>query len=210
MADDTGIAVDDPPDGGSPWRHRVLAALLLGIALLAAADIAADVAQGTTWRHVAVEALIALGGVAGLVFVLGQLAAARRGELEARHTADLLSARVGAAVREAEAWRREAADVLAGLGRAIDRQLVRWGLSPAETAIALLLLKGLSLKQIAAMRDVSEATVRQQARGIYRKAGVEGRHDLAAFFLEGLLLPSAEPPSPRASEAPPDAPSQEI
>jgi DNA-binding CsgD family transcriptional regulator len=171
MADDTGLAVDDPPDGGSPLRHRVLAALLFGIALLAVADIAADVAQGTTWRHVAVEALIALGGVAGLVFVLGQLA---------------------------------------GLGRAIDRQLVRWGLSPAETAIALLLLKGLSLKQIAAMRDVSEATVRQQARGIYRKAGVEGRHDLAAFFLEGLLLPSAEPPSPRASEAPPDAPSQEI
>jgi DNA-binding NarL/FixJ family response regulator len=36
---------------------------------------------------------------------------------------------------------------------------------------------------------VSETTVRQQARAIYRKAGLSGRHDLAAFFLEDLLGP---------------------
>ncbi len=38
-------------------------------------------------------------------------------------------------------------------------------------------------------RDVTEATARQQARSVYRKAGLTGRHDLAAFFLEDLLLP---------------------
>ena len=34
-----------------------------------------------------------------------------------------------------------------------------------------------------------EATVRQQSTAIYRKAGLDGRHDLAAFFLEDLLAP---------------------
>lgn len=33
------------------------------------------------------------------------------------------------------------------------------------------------------------ATVRQQARNLYKKAGLSGRHDLAAFFLEDLLTP---------------------
>jgi hypothetical protein len=32
--------------------------------------------------------------------------------------------------------------------------------------------------------------VRQQALAIYRKAGLAGRSQLAAFFLEGLALPT--------------------
>jgi DNA-binding CsgD family transcriptional regulator len=41
------------------------------------------------------------------------------------------------------------------------------------------------------MRGISEATARQQARAVYRKAGVGGRNDLAAFFLEDLALPKS-------------------
>jgi DNA-binding CsgD family transcriptional regulator len=61
-------------------------------------------------------------------------------------------------------WRDEARDLITGLGTAIDRQLETWGLSPAEKELALLLLKGLSHKEVAGVRGVSEATVRQQAR----------------------------------------------
>ncbi|MBT8470373.1 MAG: helix-turn-helix transcriptional regulator [Myxococcales bacterium] len=67
----------------------------------------------------------------------------------------------------------------------------RWRLSPAEKEVALLLLKGLSHKEIAKVRSVTETTARQQARAVYRKAGLSGRHDLAAFFLEDLMLPTA-------------------
>ncbi|RMF83933.1 MAG: DNA-binding response regulator, partial [Nitrospirae bacterium] len=91
---------------------------------------------------------------------------------------------------EAERWRREARHLLRGLGEAIDAQLHRWGLTPAEREVALLLLKGLSLREIAAVRRVGEATTRQQAQAVYRKAGLAGRHELAAFFLEDLLLPA--------------------
>ena len=52
-----------------------------------------------------------------------------------------------------------------------------------------MLLKGFSHKEIAALRETSERTIREQARAVYRKAGLSGRASLSAFFLEDLLLP---------------------
>ncbi|MEZ5965464.1 MAG: helix-turn-helix transcriptional regulator [Planctomycetota bacterium] len=166
-----------------------LAILMAAIVLFATADLVADLATGTTWLHVLLEAGTAAAGMAGLWVVLRRLAEVRHAEREARGDARALADRLAASQLESERWRREAHDLLAGLGAAIDRQFVRWALTPAECEIARLVLKGLSHKDIAAVRAVSEATVRQQAGAVYKKAGLEGRHDLAAFFLEGLLLP---------------------
>ena len=58
---------------------------------------------------------------------------------------------------------------LVGLGEAIDGQFTRWGLTAAERAVGLLLLKGLSLREIAQLRAASERTVRQQALDLYRR-----------------------------------------
>ncbi|MBW2281204.1 MAG: response regulator transcription factor [Deltaproteobacteria bacterium] len=80
-------------------------------------------------------------------------------------------------------------ELLKGLGDAIDAQFGRWKLTPAEREVALLMLKGLSHKEISAARESSERTVRQQARAIYAKANLSGRAALSAFFLEDLLLP---------------------
>ncbi|KPK49998.1 MAG: LuxR family transcriptional regulator, partial [Myxococcales bacterium SG8_38_1] len=89
----------------------------------------------------------------------------------------------------ASRWRGEVRDLMKGLSAAIDQQFDRWDLTPAEKEVALLLLKGLSHKDIAEVRSVTEATARQQARAVYKKGGLSGRHDLAAFFLEDLMLP---------------------
>ena len=86
-------------------------------------------------------------------------------------------------------WRDETRALLKGLGEAIDRQFLTWKLTEAEREIGLLLLKGLSLKEIAAVRVTSERTIRAQARSIYAKAGLSGRAALSAFFLEDLLAP---------------------
>jgi DNA-binding NarL/FixJ family response regulator len=53
--------------------------------------------------------------------------------------------------------------------------------------VAILLLKGLSFKEIAGVRETREKTVRQQASSIYKKAGVSGRHAFAAWFIEDFL-----------------------
>ena len=86
-------------------------------------------------------------------------------------------------------WRDETRVLLKGLGEAIDRQFLTWKLTEAERDVGLLMLKGLSLKEIAAARVTSERTVRAQARSIYAKAGLSGRAALSAFFLEDLLAP---------------------
>lgn len=86
-------------------------------------------------------------------------------------------------------WRNEARSHLKGLGEAIDAQFSRWNLTEAEREVALLLLKGLSSKEVASVRATSERTVREQARSIYSKAGLTGRTALSAFFLEDLLAP---------------------
>jgi DNA-binding CsgD family transcriptional regulator len=101
---------------------------------------------------------------------------------------------------EAERWRAEAQQSARGLAESIDRQFNRWALTAAEKEVALLILKGLSHKEIAAVRDVSERTVRQQAWRVYQAAGLAGRAELAAFFLEDLLLPADQRDKP-ASES---------
>jgi DNA-binding CsgD family transcriptional regulator len=78
---------------------------------------------------------------------------------------------------------------LEGLGAEIDRQFQAWGLTAAEREVGLLLVKGYSHKEIAALTGRGERTARQHAGTVYRKAGLAGRAELAAFFLEDLLLP---------------------
>ena len=90
---------------------------------------------------------------------------------------------------EGAQWRTDMREVLKGLGSAIDGQFERWQLTAAERDVALLMLKGLSHREIAIARDTSERTIRQQAQAIYAKANLSGRAALSAFFLEDLLLP---------------------
>ena len=160
--------------------------VLVAIAFLVALDLGTDAWTGTHWLHWVLELLVALLSAAGAITLWSRALAARRAARELRR--DLASARA-----DALRWRTEAEDALRGLGAAIDRQFDHWNLSTAEREIALLLLKGLSLKEIASARETSERTVRQQALGIYRKSGLAGRAELSAFFLEDLLLPIRHP-----------------
>jgi len=68
-----------------------------------------------------------------------------------------------------------------------NQQFGQWLLSHSEKDVALLLIKGFSMKEIADFRSTHEKTVRQQATTIYKKSGLSGRQELAAFFLEDIL-----------------------
>jgi len=62
-----------------------------------------------------------------------------------------------------------------------------WKLTPSERDIALLLIKGLSAREIADLRDTRPGTVKSQSSAVYQKAGVNGRNELVAYFVEDLL-----------------------
>lgn len=161
------------------------AAIFSAIALLIAGDIVADYRSGTAVGHLLTEGSVMALAVGGAVSLWRQLRTARRHAEEL--TVDLATAK-----REAERFRADAQEALRGLGEAIDSQFARWGLTPAEREVGLLLLKGLSHKEAAATRATSETTIRQQALAIYRKSGLRNRSELSAFFLEDLLLPVGE------------------
>lgn len=159
-----------------------LTALLSLIALLVGADALSDLSGGGSSAHVAVEAVVAGAAAAGVALLWARYARTRSALHATRDTLERTRA-------EAVAWREKNEASLRGLADAIDQQLDAWRLTPAEKEVAFLLLKGLSFKEIAAVRDASERTVRQQALAVYAKSGLGGRAELSAFFLEDLLVP---------------------
>jgi len=162
---------------------RTSIAVFALIAILMATDLTIEYRRGVQLALQTFELLIFLSALAGIALHWWQMSSARR--VSERLDRELAETRA-----EARRWSQDAQDVLAGLGVAIDRQFDKWGLTPAEREVALLQLKGLRHKAIAELRQTSERTVRQQALAVYRKSGLNGRTDLAAFFLEDLLLPS--------------------
>ena len=63
----------------------------------------------------------------------------------------------------------------------------QWRLTPSERDVALLAIKGLSIAEIARIRDSKEGTIKAQSNAIYRKAGVSGRLQLLSLFIEDLM-----------------------
>jgi len=163
---------DDVRERQTRWLIILLFAL---IAALIVWDLVVDYGEGADWRHVGVELLVLLAATSGMTLLW------RRFD---RTRSDLAAAR-----EQAAQWQAQHRELIRGLGSAIEEQFTRWNLTRAEAEVGLMLLKGLSHKEIAALRDTSERTIREQARAVYRKSGLTGRSSLAAFFLEDLLLP---------------------
>jgi DNA-binding CsgD family transcriptional regulator len=185
------FGIKDLRDKHSTLEGRLVPALIAVfgvIAVLVILDVIADLREGAAFGHVAVEAGIGLAALAGLIALTGRVVGEAR---VARRTATALSTDLESTRQAAAQWRREAQGLIQGLGAQIDAQFSKWNLTGAEKEVALLLLKGFSHRDVARLRRVTEATARQQARAIYTKAGLTGRHDLAGFFLEDLMLPPA-------------------
>ncbi|MDX1697045.1 MAG: hypothetical protein R3308_02110 [Thiohalobacterales bacterium] len=161
-------------------KDMLLVALLLVIMAVSLYDLVIDTAQGASVLHVAIEGGIFLGATLLFGWLLNDQRHQRRALEELR--------REIAAEQEAETQAPpEVAETRQRLGNLIQQQFEAWGLTDSEQAVGLLLLKGLSFREIAAVRETREKTVRTQASSIYRKAGVSGRHAFSAWFIEDFL-----------------------
>ena len=162
-----------------PWDLEPGAGAVAGVVALQALavtffmlDAAADVVADGLSLHVVVEAIAALGLLAGVMLGLLQL----RALLAAgrRKTAALAIA-AGALSEVFEARARE------------------WGLTPSEADVAIFALKGCDVAEIAQLRHAAPGTVRAQLTRVYQKAGVSSRGALASLFLDELIVaPSSE------------------
>jgi len=163
--------------------RKLLWAVLAGsglFAVLVAVDLVNDYQSGGSGQHLLIEGTLFV--VSGVVFalVLRQL-------LRTRQEVSILKTDLEAVRLKKEKWKQETRQLLAGLSQKIEDQFNQWQLTPAEKEVGFLLLKGISLKEIAEIRHTQLKTVQQQSQSIYQKTGLASRSELAAFFLEDLL-----------------------
>lgn len=163
-------------------ERMVILIILALVAGLVSFDIFTDSREGVAIWHILSEGFVGFIALAGVFYLL-------RGAINLKHRLQKEIAEFTAFKKEAEVWRASSKKYIDGLAQAIDQQLTKWNLTVAEKEVAFLLLKGLSLKEIADVRSTTEKTARVQSMSIYAKAGISGRSELSAFFLEDLLLP---------------------
>ncbi len=68
----------------------------------------------------------------------------------------------------------------------ITDQFQAWGFTDAESEIGMLMIKGMSISEIAELRGRSQATVKAQNSSIYQKSGMNNRAQLVSYFVEEL------------------------
>lgn len=160
--------------------RAILLTTLLLITVMVTFDLITDSGEGVALWHLLAEGTAGLLALCGTFYILRDTFRLKKNLRNERQISAVLK-------KESEEWRNRSRTYLDGLSEAIDRQLSIWNLTPAEKEVAFLLLKGMSLKEIAGIRGTAEKTARVQSMSIYSKSGLAGRSELAAFFLEDLL-----------------------
>ncbi len=87
-------------------------------------------------------------------------------------------------LRRAEARLERASAAFVDL---LNARFDQWALTAAERDVALFAIKGLSVQEMARLRETSEGTIKAQTAAIYRKANVTGRPQLLSLFIEDLM-----------------------
>ena len=163
----TNLLPSHPVRSGPPVS---LVAAIVAVQAVAAvfflADAGMDLGGGDWGLHIIAELIIALALFAGVGLGAWQT---RRLIEQARRDREALSLARGAIAEVMALW------------------FEQWGLTHAESEVALFALKGCDTAEIATLRGVAEGTVRAQLTAIYAKAAVSSRHGLASLFLDSLI-----------------------
>jgi DNA-binding NarL/FixJ family response regulator len=182
---------DEESDELTGSLSAATAGFLFFIVIAGVVDLALDRPDSWLTMHVAWEVTTVAVSLGFSLLLFRRWRTSTAALRQARASLARSNAALAERQQERDAWRANAEQALRGFGDAIDAQFASWQLTRAEREVALLLLKGLGHKQVAAHLGRSERTVRQQAVDVYRKAGVQGRSELAAFFLQDVTLPPA-------------------
>lgn len=133
-------------------------------------DVAADIFQidiSTSWIDHSMIELITVFSLAPALVVIGlQIIRLVRAHRHAQDSIKVASGQLLAVIHD---------------------KFEKWQLSPSECEIALMLIKGFTAVEIADMRNTRPGTVKSQSSTIYQKAGLRGRNELVAYFVEDLL-----------------------
>jgi len=161
-------------------KEPVLIFILTIVVVASGADLVADLSHGADAAHIVKEVIVVGISMIAIAWLLWGL---RQQRLKIRS----LQQELETANSPQTPPKKYVLEARQKLGNVVTRQFSEWSLTGSEIEVGWLLLKGLSLKEIAMVRSTQEKTVRQQASSIYKKAGVSGRHAFSAWFIEDIL-----------------------
>ena len=171
--------------------------LLLGVSLFTMFDVVVDMKQGVGIDHLMHEIALWIFSMLGAFFqfrIVKWQSNEMTGYREKIAELGLINANLNQKIKEEQMdFQQKIGHLSSEFLSYIDAQFNQWSFSRGEKETALLLIKGLSMKEIAEIRGSNENTVRQQASQIYRKSQLGGRMELSAFFLDDLLAQSNLP-----------------
>jgi DNA-binding NarL/FixJ family response regulator len=163
------------------FKEMILIAMLLAVTGINTMDFIKDIYHGDEWLHIGLEVLtvgLCIGGIIMLIRMMFHRA----------HVFSQLSRKVEEANNNLMLIRSKLKEIGREYSKYVREQFAAWNLTHSEQEVALMLLKGLSFKEIADIRKTQEKTVRQQASAIYGKSSVAGRHEFSAWFFEDMLI----------------------
>ncbi|MEP4892510.1 MAG: LuxR C-terminal-related transcriptional regulator [Aliiglaciecola sp.] len=161
-------------------KDRIIILVLITIMVLNAMDVFVDITLNVPLWHVLGETIIVIVSAIGALLLIHDL------RLRSR-SLNRLATKLKDANLQIQTLSGEMESERKHYGQVIQAQFNDWNLTLGEQQVAILILKGLSLKEIASVRETKEATVRQQASSLYQKSNLHGRHELSAWFLEDFL-----------------------
>ena len=161
-------------------KDKVILLILIIIMLLNFFDVITDISLGVPNWHIFSESLIVIVSGFGALFLIKDIRSRTLNTVRLKQALASSDTELKNISQEMKNARHEYSNV-------IHTQFEQWVLTPSEQEVAMLLLKGLSFKEISSVRGTKEKTVRQQASVIYSKANVEGRQEFAAWFLEDFM-----------------------
>jgi DNA-binding CsgD family transcriptional regulator len=161
-------------------KDKILSITLICIIVLKIVDLNADVSDEADVAHLIQESILILVSTGLFLFLIFDIR-------QRSNDAKALKAELAASSEREQKVTAELHQSKQLFSKAIEAQFNVWGLTPSEKEVAMFLLRGLTLIEIAEMRSTSEKTIRHHASAIYRKADCKGRHELAALFFENLI-----------------------
>jgi DNA-binding CsgD family transcriptional regulator len=162
-------------------KDLILIGMLVIVIVINTTDFLKDILHGDEWLHISLEVITVFLSLWGIVMLIQQI----------NNRSQEIS-KLNKKIEKSEQDLALSHTKLKEIGREysvyLHKQFEDWNLTPSEKDVALILLKGLSFKEMAEVRNTKEKTIRQQASTIYKKSNVAGRHEFSAWFFEDMLV----------------------
>lgn len=158
-------------------------AFLVLVGILSIIDVFMDKSDQLSTAHIIGEFFLIFLSFSGSFYFISQASFYRESTVKLKTQVHTLEKKNSHYLEQVQLFKT-------GLSEAIDEEFNLWKLTPSEKEVGIMLIKGMSYREISEARNISERTARNQGSSLLSKAGLKNKSELIAYFLEDLLYPN--------------------